>query len=218
MMRHFVSREIRIYLLFSRSHSYSWKSLNAISVGSRVDRRTFLGEIRSTEQIFESCLARARCGESLRALFFLRALRYSLRSKTRLSVKGNFVVQVFKPLTSIRGEWLDSWRDLRISPRRVCECFMTLGVKRHHLLNVRRINNLFVKLVTKSKYILRQVHGKNDFAEGSKILLDHHDNFVGTLEIMSNAAKNFNILATNFSVLHNYFDSLTKLFFLSVFS
>jgi len=30
---------------------------------------------------------------------------------------------------------------------------------------------------------------------------------------MSNAAKNFDILATSLSVLHNYFDSSTKLFF-----
>jgi len=35
---------------------------------------------------------------------------------------------------------------------------------------------------------------------------------------MNNAAKNFNILATSLSVLHNYFDSSTKLIFWSVFS
>ena len=29
---------------------------------------------------------------------------------------------------------------------------------------------------------------------------------------MSNAIKNFNILATNLNTLHNYFNSLTKLF------
>jgi len=33
---------------------------------------------------------------------------------------------------------------------------------------------------------------------------------------MSDAAENFDILTTSLSVLHNYFDSLTKLFFLSV--
>jgi len=32
---------------------------------------------------------------------------------------------------------------------------------------------------------------------------------------MSNAAKNFDILATSLSVLHNYFDSSTKLLFWS---
>jgi len=46
------------------------------------------------------------------------------------------------------------------------------------------------------------VRGKNDFAEGSKILLNtdlkiillnYQNNFVGTLKIMSNAAKNFDI-------------------------
>jgi len=66
------------------------------------------------------------------------------------------------------------------------------------------------------------VHRKNDFAKGSKILLntdlkiillDHQNNFVGTLKIMSNAAKNVDILAISLSVLHNYFDSSTKLFF-----
>jgi len=44
------------------------------------------------------------------------------------------------------------------------------------------------------------------------ILLDHQNNFAGTLKIMR-AAKNFNILATGLSVLNNYFDSSTKLLF-----
>jgi len=45
------------------------------------------------------------------------------------------------------------------------------------------------------------------------IFLEHQNNFVGTLKIMSNAAKDFNILATNLSVLHHYFDSSIKLLF-----
>jgi len=58
------------------------------------------------------------------------------------------------------------------------------------------------------------VHEKNDFEESSKILLDTDlKNNFGTLKIMSNAVKNFGILATNLSVLHNYFDSSIKLFF-----
>jgi len=69
------------------------------------------------------------------------------------------------------------------------------------------------------------MHGKNDFAEGSKILLDIdqkiillncQNNFVGILKIMNNAAKNFDILVTDLSVVHNYFDSPTKLLFWSV--
>jgi len=40
--------------------------------------------------------------------------------------------------------------------------------------------------------------------------LDHQNNFVGILKIMSNTAKNFDILAINLSVLHNYFDSSTN--------
>jgi len=43
------------------------------------------------------------------------------------------------------------------------------------------------------------------------------NNFVGptfeALKIMSNVVKNVDILAIGLSVLHNYFDSLTKLFF-----
>jgi len=46
-----------------------------------------------------------------------------------------------------------------------------------------------------------------------KIILDHQNNFVETLKVMSNAAKNFDILATSLSVLHNYFDNSTKLLF-----
>jgi len=61
-------------------------------------------------------------------------------------------------------------------------------------------------------------NGKNDFAEGSKILLDlyrkiillgHQNNFIGTLKMMSNAAKNLDTLATSLSVLHNYFNGST---------
>jgi len=64
--------------------------------------------------------------------------------------------------------------------------------------------------------------GKNNYAEGSKILLDadlkiimldHQNDFVGILKVISNAAKSFDILATNLSVLHDYFDNLTKSLF-----
>jgi len=44
------------------------------------------------------------------------------------------------------------------------------------------------------------VRGKNDFAEESKILLfgcGSENNLVGILKIMSNIAKNFDILTTN---------------------
>jgi len=55
---------------------------------------------------------------------------------------------------------------------------------------------------------------RKEFAEGSKTLLDRAEgnNFVGTLKIMSNAAKNFDVVATDLSVRHNYFDSSIKLF------
>jgi len=43
------------------------------------------------------------------------------------------------------------------------------------------------------------------------ILLDHQNNFVGSLKVISSATKNFDILATDFNVLHNYLDSSTKL-------
>jgi len=42
-------------------------------------------------------------------------------------------------------------------------------------------------------------------------LLDYQNNYVGNLNMMNNAAKSFDILATSSSILHN-FDSLTKLF------
>jgi len=57
---------------------------------------------------------------------------------------------------------------------------------------------------------------RNDFTEGCKILLYRSkNNFVEILKIMSNAAKDFDILSysTDLSVLHNYFDISTKLFF-----
>jgi len=69
-----------------------------------------------------------------------------------------------------------------------------------------------------------RIHGKNDFAEGFKILLDtdlkiillNHQNFVKTLKIMNNTAKSFDILAISLSVPHNYFNNSTKLLFSSV--
>jgi len=55
------------------------------------------------------------------------------------------------------------------------------------------------------KNICTLIHGKNDFAEESKDLLDtdlkiilldrRKNNLIGILKIMSNAAKNFDILA-----------------------
>jgi len=60
---------------------------------------------------------------------------------------------------------------------------------------------------------LFSLHRKNDFDERSKILLDtdlkiilldHQNNFVGTLKIMSNAAKNFDFT--------NWFEHFTQLF------
>jgi len=80
-------------------------------------------------------------------------------------------------------------------------------------LRLRTIYFIKVFLTTKCN-----LHGKNDSAEGSKILLDtdlkiilgHQNNFVEILKIMSNAAKNFDILATSLSVVHNYLDSSTK--------
>jgi len=70
-----------------------------------------------------------------------------------------------------------------------------------------------------------RIHGKNDFAEGFKILLDtdlkiillnHQNNFVEILKIMNNAAKSFDSLAISLSVLHNYFNNSTKLLLSSV--
>jgi len=42
--------------------------------------------------------------------------------------------------------------------------------------------------------------------------LDHQNNYVGNSSMMSNAAKNVDILTISLNVLHNYFDSSLKLF------
>jgi len=61
------------------------------------------------------------------------------------------------------------------------------------------------------------LHEKNDFIEASKILLDiDTKNFVGTLKIMSDAAKSFDILAISSTLIiliilivqQNYFSDL----------
>jgi len=44
------------------------------------------------------------------------------------------------------------------------------------------------------------------------ILLDHQNNYTRSSNMTSNVVKNFNILGISMSVLHNYFNSLTKLF------
>jgi len=87
------------------------------------------------------------------------------------------------------------------------------------------ISHLLFKFVTVISFFqifcIGFVHGKNDFAEGSKILLDtnlkiillnYQNNFVGILKIMSKAAKNFDILAIALSVLHNYLHNSTKFY------
>jgi len=44
------------------------------------------------------------------------------------------------------------------------------------------------------------------------ILLDHQNNYVGISSVMSNVAKSLNKPIISLSVLHNYFDNLTKQF------
>jgi len=41
---------------------------------------------------------------------------------------------------------------------------------------------------------------------------NYQNNYARRLSIMSDVAKNFDILATNLSILHNYCDGLIKLF------
>jgi len=43
-------------------------------------------------------------------------------------------------------------------------------------------------------------------------LLNYQNNYVENSSVMSNAAKNFDILATSLNILYNYFDNPTKLF------
>jgi len=65
------------------------------------------------------------------------------------------------------------------------------------------------------------LHGKNGFAEVSDlkiIMLACQNNYVGRSDIMSNAAKNFDILATSLNVLYNHFDDPNKIIFRSVSS
>jgi len=47
--------------------------------------------------------------------------------------------------------------------------------------------------------------------------LDHQNNYVARLNVDGKTAKSFNILITNLSVLHNYFDGPNKIIFKSVF-
>jgi len=44
------------------------------------------------------------------------------------------------------------------------------------------------------------------------ILLDYQNNYVRRSNIMSNAAKSLDVLATSLSVLHNYFDDSLTIF------
>jgi len=48
--------------------------------------------------------------------------------------------------------------------------------------------------------------------------VDHQNNYVERLNVDGDAAKVFNILATNLNVLHNYFVGLNKIIFRSVSS
>jgi len=64
------------------------------------------------------------------------------------------------------------------------------------------------------------IYKKKDFAKVSKNLgryrsknnfVEHQNNHVENSNTMSNSVKNFDILAISLNILHNYFDSLTKL-------
>jgi len=62
---------------------------------------------------------------------------------------------------------------------------------------------------------------KNFFLKIFKNLVRSKSNFVWTIKIIvynvdDSAAKNFNILATSLNVLHNYFESLSKIICKSV--
>jgi len=60
--------------------------------------------------------------------------------------------------------------------------------------------------------ILINIYRKNSFVEISKNLTRYKsENNVEYLNINNNAAKSFNILATDLNILHNYFDSPIKL-------
>jgi len=70
-------------------------------------------------------------------------------------------------------------------------------------------------------YVYTCIYRKNKFLEvflqaiyrsGNNFILEYQNNYVGRISMMSIAAKSFNILVTNLSVLHNYFASQTKLF------
>jgi len=61
--------------------------------------------------------------------------------------------------------------------------------------------------------LLKYLKIKLDRFENTIILLDHQNNYVENSQARQQYCKNFGILATNLrSVLHNYFNSPTKLF------
>jgi len=68
----------------------------------------------------------------------------------------------------------------------------------------------------------QKAHGKNDFAEIFKNLtryksennfVNYQNYYVDCSNTISNVAKNFDILVTNFNILHNYFDDPYKIIF-----
>jgi len=74
-------------------------------------------------------------------------------------------------------------------------------------------SNMVVRI---SEYIYNAIYvytEKTILLRGLKFCWNYQNNFVETSKIMSNDAKNFDTLATSLNVLHNYFDSSTKLLF-----
>jgi len=77
---------------------------------------------------------------------------------------------------------------------------------------------MYDRYTYRTKGYIFDIYTKN-FAEYLKILLvmkiillNYQNYYVGRSSIMSNAIKNVDIPAISLSVLHNYFDDLTKLF------
>jgi len=105
-----------------------------------------------------------------------------------------------------RAIW-DKWRDTENRPRIANYNAITFAtamiliriIARETFRSVRVVKNIYTKNNFKESKILLDTDLKI-------ILLDHQNNFLGTLKIRSNIAKNSDILATSLSILHKYFD------------
>jgi len=127
----------------------------------------------------------------------MREIVASVLARAWFNLDITIVINIFLFLGMYIWYIVKSYRSLRK---------ILIRVQRLYVTKLDCLNLLLIIIQEKTQLFINYSAWKErNIAEGSKILMDlkiillgHQNNFVGTLKIMSNAVKNFDILAINY--------------------